>query len=206
MGFLMLKAQIGKLKPTKEARVQYHLTKTLVLVGLMGAGKTAIGTLVAERLGVDFVDSDEEIVRAANMSIAEIFERDGEPFFRLKETQVISRLLQAKPHVLSTGGGAYLSAENQAIIANSGVAVWLNADLATLWSRVKGKGTRPLLLVPNPKEKLRELYDARNPAYSHADIHVKAEPNQPKEAMVERVIEALLADPKSGVTKVENHA
>jgi shikimate kinase len=172
----------------------------------MGAGKTAIGTLVAQRLGVEFVDSDEEIVRAANMSIPEIFERDGVDFFRLKETQVIERLLTAEPHVLSTGGGAFLSAKNQDMITKSGVAVWFHAELDTLWSRVKEKNTRPLLMVPNPKEKLRELYDARNPEYSKAQIKVMAKPNQTKEAMVARVIDALLADPNSGVTKVENDA
>ncbi len=184
----------------------YHLSKTLVLVGLMGAGKTAIGTLVAQRLGVDFVDSDEEIVRAANMSIPEIFERDGVDFFRLKETQIIERLLDAKPHVLSTGGGAFLSAHNQELIKNSGVAVWFHAELDTLWSRVKDKNTRPLLMVPNPKGKLRELYDTRNPEYAKAQVKVMAKPNQTKEAMVSRVIAALLADPNSGVTKVEEDA
>lgn len=184
----------------------YHLSKTLVLVGLMGAGKTAIGMLVAQRLGVDFVDSDEEIVRAANMSIPEIFERDGVDFFRLKESQVIERLLDAKPHVLSTGGGAFLSPHNQEMIARNGVAVWFHAELDTLWSRVKDKNTRPLLMVPNPKDKLRELYDARNPEYDKAQIKVMAQPNQTKEAMVTRVIEALLAYPHSGVTKVENDA
>jgi shikimate kinase len=184
----------------------YHLSKTLVLVGLMGAGKTAIGMLVAQRLGVDFVDSDEEIVRAANMSIPEIFERDGVDFFRLKESQVIERLLDAKPHVLSTGGGAFLSPHNQLMIENNGVAVWFQADFETLWSRVKDKNTRPLLMVPNPKEKLRELYEVRNPEYDKAQVKVTAKPNQTKEAMVTRVIAALLADPKSGVTKVENNA
>ena len=184
----------------------YHLSKTLVLVGLMGAGKTAIGTLVAQRLGVDFVDSDEEIVRAANMSIAEIFDRDGVDFFRQKETQVIERLLQAEPHVLSTGGGAFLSSTNQQMIEQNGVAVWFHADLETLWMRVKDKNTRPLLMVDNPKAKLRELYEARNPEYSKAQIKVTAKKYQSKEAMVSRVIDALLANPNSGVTKVDDNA
>ena len=90
-----------------------------------------------------------------------IFERDGEDFFRLKETQVIRRLLSAEPHVLSTGGGAFLSDENKKMIAKSGVSVWLDADFDTLWDRVKDKKTRPLLMVANPKEKLKELYEAR---------------------------------------------
>lgn len=206
MGFLMLRTHIGNPKPTKEARVAYHLSKTLVLVGLMGAGKTAIGSLVAGRLGVEFVDSDEEIVRAANMSIAEIFERDGEPFFRQKESQVIERLLTGEPHVLSTGGGAFLSEANRKMIAKNAVSVWFHADLQTLWLRVKDKGTRPLLMVPNPKAKLRELYEARNPMYAKAQITVKGAKRQSKEAMVDKVIEALLADPNSGVTKVSDDA
>lgn len=180
----------------------YHLSKTLVLVGLMGAGKTAVGNLLAQRLGVPFLDSDQEIVRAANMSIAEIFERDGEPFFRAKETQVLERLLKGPPCVLSTGGGAYLSAENRELISQFGVAIWLQADLNLLWDRVKHKDTRPLLRVPNPKAKLRELYEARLPFYRQAEIAVKAERGLSLEQMTDKVVRALLADPKSGVTEV----
>jgi len=186
--------------------VNYYLSKTLVLVGLMGAGKTAIGSLIADRIGVEFIDSDEQIVQAANMSIPEIFERDGEDFFRLKETQVIGRLLDAAPHVLSTGGGAFLLDENKEMIAESGVSVWLDADFDTLWDRVKDKKTRPLLMIANPKEKFKELYETRNPEYAKAQFSVKALPSQNKEAMVERVIERLLTDPESGLTKVQGHA
>ena len=186
--------------------MSYYLSKTLVLVGLMGTGKTAIGSLIADRIGVEFIDSDEQIVQAANMSIPEIFERDGEDFFRLKETQVIRRLLSAEPHVLSTGGGAFLSDENKKMIAKSGVSVWLDADFDTLWDRVKDKKTRPLLMVANPKEKLKELYEARNPEYAKAQVSVKALSNQTKEVMVERVIKRLLTDPNSGLMKVQSHA
>ena len=202
MGFLTTRELIGNPKPTKETRVTYHLSKTLVLVGLMGAGKTAIGSLLAQRLGVSFVDSDEEIIRAANMSIAEIFERDGEGFFRQKESQIIERLLGGAPHVLSTGGGAFLSQKNRDIIAQNGVSVWFHADLDTLWYRVRDKNTRPLLMVPNPRAKLQELYETRNTEYAKAQITVKGEKNNSKEAMVDRVIAALLADPHSGVTEV----
>jgi shikimate kinase len=180
----------------------YHLSKTLVLVGLMGAGKTAVGNLLAARLGVPFKDSDQEMVRAANMSIAEIFERDGEPFFRLKETQVLERLLKGPPCVLSTGGGAYLSAENRLLISEFGVAVWLKADLDLLWSRVRHKDTRPLLHVPNPKAKLQELYDARLPFYEKAEIAVEAERGLSLEEMTDKVMRALLADPNSGVEEI----
>ena len=107
----------------------WQLGKTVVMVGMMGAGKTAIGTALARALDVPFLDSDEEIVKAANMSIAEIFERDGEPFFRRKESQVIERLLETERCVLSTGGGAFLSPENRQMISEKGVSVWLRADL-----------------------------------------------------------------------------
>ncbi len=180
----------------------YHLSKTLVLVGLMGAGKTAVGTLLASRLGVPFVDSDQEMVRAANMSIAEIFERDGEPFFRLKETQVLERLLKGPPCVLSTGGGAYLSAENRRLISEFGVAVWLKADLDLLWDRVKHKDTRPLLRVPDPKGKLKELLDSRLPYYQKAEVVVEAERGLSLEHMTDKVLNALLNSPVSGVEEV----
>ena len=180
----------------------YHLSRTLVLVGLMGAGKTAIGKLLSERLGVPFLDSDQEIVQAANMTIAEIFERDGEAFFRHKETQVLERLLKGPPCILSTGGGAYLSAENRQLISEFGVAVWLKADLDLLWSRVKHKNTRPLLQVPKPKEKLKELHDARLPFYQQAEIVVEAERGLTLDQMTDKVLRTLVNDPKSGVEEV----
>lgn len=182
--------------------VQYHLSKTIVLVGLMGAGKTAVGTIVADRLGCAFVDSDDEIVAASKMSIAEIFERDGEAFFRLKETQVIARLLTDPPSVLSTGGGAFMNAVNRDAISAQNVSVWLKADLDILWDRVKSKDTRPLLMTDDPYGTLKTLYDARYPTYALADIHVEAETDLTKEAMADKVIDHLLADPKSGLTKV----
>lgn len=187
----------------KGSSVRYCLSKTIVLVGLMGAGKTAVGTVLANKLGVAFLDSDEEIVRAANMSIAEIFERDGERFFRAKEHQVIKRLLDGPPCVLSTGGGAYMRADNRAAIAGSGVAVWLDADVALLWSRVKHKNTRPLLQVPDPLGALTHLHTERAPVYAKSEITVAAEPDLSKEAMADKVIKTLLADPISGVTTKE---
>ena len=186
--------------------MEYSLSKTIVLVGLMGAGKTAIGTIIADQLGVDFIDSDEEISRAANMSIPEIFDRDGEDFFRLKETQIIGRLLESKPHILSTGGGAFMSKANRQMISDNGVSVWLDADLETLWNRVKEKKSRPLLMVQNPKEALKKLYTSRKPQYEKANIRVKALPNQTKEVMVERVINKLLSNAVSGLLKVEKNA
>lgn len=172
-----------------------RLKKTVVLVGMMGAGKTAIGTQVARVLGVPFLDSDEEIVRAANRTIAEIFERDGEPFFRQKETQVIGRLLTGPPCVLSTGGGAFMSDVNRRQIADMGVSVWLRADLDLLWNRVRHKTTRPLLRTANPRETLRALCDVRNPVYALADIAVDAQSDLSIEAMARKVLVALATRP-----------
>jgi len=168
-----------------------HLGKTVVMVGMMGAGKTAVGTALARQLGVEFRDSDEEIVRAANRSIAEIFERDGEAFFRARETEVISRLLRGTPCVLSTGGGAFLAPANRQMIHDVGVSVWLRASLDLLWQRVRHKTTRPLLRTPNPRETLRELYEARLPHYAEADLVVDASPDLSVEAMATRVLDAL---------------
>jgi shikimate kinase len=172
-----------------------HLAKTVVMVGMMGAGKTAVGTALARQLGVEFRDSDEEIIRAANRSIAEIFERDGEPFFRARESEVIARLLRGKPCVLSTGGGAFLSAGNRQLIHDIGVSVWLRADLELLWQRVRHKTTRPLLRTPNPRETLRTLYEARLPHYAEADLTVDSSPDLSVEDMAARVLQALRARP-----------
>ena len=171
------------------------LKKTVVLVGMMGAGKTAVGRALAARLNVPFLDSDAEIVKAANMSIAEIFERDGEPFFRRKESQVIERLLDEERGILSTGGGAYLAEGNRETISAKGVAVWLDADLELLWNRVKHKDTRPLLRTANPKATLTEIYDARVPIYALSDLSVKADAGYSIEDMAERVVEVLLTRP-----------
>jgi shikimate kinase len=167
------------------------LKKTVVMVGMMGAGKTAVGTAVARLLSVPFLDSDEEIVRAADRSIAEIFERDGEGFFRSRETEVISRLLRGAPCVLSTGGGAFLSASNRMLINEVGVSVWLRADLEVLWQRVRHKSTRPLLRTANPRETLRALYDARLPFYQMADLTVDSCVDLSVEDMAQRVVNAL---------------
>ena len=172
-----------------------RLRRTVVLVGMMGAGKTAIGTQVARMLDVPFLDSDDEIVRAANRSIPEIFERDGEPFFRAKEAQVIQRLLAGPPCILSTGGGAFLAEGNRAAIKAEGVSVWLRADVELLWNRVRHKTTRPLLRTANPRETLQQLYDTRTPVYALADIAVDAEAGLPIEGMAAKVIEALARVP-----------
>jgi shikimate kinase len=174
------------------AVLNYRLKKTVAMVGMMGAGKTAVGSAVARMLRVPFLDSDREIERAANMTISEIFARDGEAFFREKETRVIERLLKSRPCVLSTGGGAFLQERNRRIIAESGIAVWLRADLDLLWARVRQKTTRPLLRTANPRATLSELHEARVPEYAKAEIVVDAQPDQSIDETAARVIEALL--------------
>lgn len=168
-----------------------RLNKTIVCVGMMGAGKTAVGRALAHELNVPFVDSDAEIVAAANLEISEIFERYGEPFFRDRETQVIKRLLEGQPCVLSTGGGAFLRQENRDAIEQGGVSLWLDADLDVLWSRVKNKDTRPLLKTADPFETLKSIYDERCPIYELAMVHVKSEKDATIEATMEKALKHL---------------
>lgn len=172
-----------------------RLNKSVVLVGMMGAGKTAVGTQLARKLGAPFLDSDEEIVQAAGASIAEIFDRDGEAFFRARESEVIARLLRGTPAVLSTGGGAFLAAGNRQMIHDLGLSVWLKVDLEILWQRVRHKNTRPLLRTPNPRETLAQLLAARLPAYAQADITVEGAADITPEEMADRVIAALAPRP-----------
>ena len=173
----------------------FRLKKTVAMVGMMGAGKTAIGTALAKRLHVPFLDSDAEIVKAADRSIAEIFERDGEAFFRDRESEVIGRLLDGPPCILSTGGGAFLREENRAVISEKGASLWLRAELELLWQRVKHKTTRPLLHTPDPRATLAELQERRDPFYAKADIIVDAEFDFSIEQMTDRVVEALTHHP-----------
>ncbi|MBO6885483.1 MAG: shikimate kinase [Marivita sp.] len=175
--------------------MQARLKKTVVLVGMMGAGKTAVGKALATMLHAPFLDSDAEIEKAANMTIPEIFARDGEPFFRVKERQVISRLIEREKGVLSTGGGAYMAEENREIISKKGVAVWLNADLDVLWQRVRHKDTRPLLRGPDPFGTLKRICNERVPVYALADLSVKSEQGLSIDDMALRVIDALKTRP-----------
>lgn len=173
----------------------YALKKTVVMVGMMGAGKTAVGRALAQLLGVAFLDSDHEIEAAANMTVPEIFARDGEAFFRARESEVIQRLLAGDPCVLSTGGGAFLSQQNRQTISTYGISVWLDADVELLWNRVKHRDTRPLLRTENPRQTLETLFKARVPAYVQADLRVPCAPPVAVERMAQRVREALLARP-----------
>lgn len=182
----------------------FKLKKTVVMVGMMGAGKTAVGRALAEILDVPFLDSDAEIEAAANMSVQEIFSRDGEDFFRKKEAQVIGRLLDSHQGILSTGGGAYLADANRAAISEKGVAVWLDADLGLLWQRVRHKDTRPLLRTKNPRQTLADIYHTRVPIYALSDLSVKANAKYSIEEMAECVILALKSRPD--VLEELNHA
>ncbi len=173
-----------------------RLRRSVVLVGMMGSGKTAVGRALAARLAVPFLDSDHAIEEAAQASIAEIFARDGEPFFRAREAEVIARLLSGPPAVLATGGGAFMGERNRRAIGESGVAVWLDADLDTLWERVRHKETRPLLRTPDPRGTLAGLFEARVPVYRLAEVHVRTEPGFAIEDTAARVIDALVARPE----------
>jgi shikimate kinase len=170
----------------------FRLGRTLVLVGLMGAGKTSIGKRVAQRLGVPFTDADSEIEAAANMTIAEIFARDGEAAFRAGERRVIARLLDGPIHVLATGGGAFMDPATRARIGQRALSVWLRADIEVLLARVAKRRHRPLLNQGDPREVLERLIAVRHPVYAEADLTVDSLA-APAEAMVERVLDRLAA-------------
>ena len=175
------------------------LPRTVALVGLMGAGKSAIGKRLAIKLGRPFVDADDEIERAAGCSIAEIFTKYGEADFRAGERRVIARLLEEKPHVLSTGGGAYIDPETRALMRTKAVTVWLRAELDVLFDRVRKRGHRPLLRNGDPKEVLARLMTQRYPIYAEADIVVDSTA-QPADRTTDQVLEALRAHLQSEET------
>ncbi|MBA4489720.1 shikimate kinase [Paracoccus sp. S1E-3] len=165
----------------------------IALVGMMGVGKTAVGQEIARQLGVAFSDTDAEIERAAAMSIPEIFARDGEAFFRDRESVVLARLLEGPRGVISTGGGAWVQPQNRALIRAAGISVWLDATLETLWARVRQRPTRPLLMTAAPRETLAALLEARRPVYARADLHVSTDAESDIETMARRVIAAIRA-------------
>lgn len=146
--------------------------RSIVFVGLMGAGKTAIGRKLATMLSVPFIDSDHEIEQVSTMTIPELFEAYGEPEFRALEQRVILRLLEKGPQVLSTGGGAYMNADTRAAIADAAVSVWLKADIDLLMDRVSRKQNRPLLKDPNPRGVMERLIEQRYPIYADAALTV----------------------------------
>jgi shikimate kinase len=145
---------------------------SIVLVGMMGAGKSSIGRRLAARIAIPFVDADAEIEEAADMSIADIFAVYGEPYFRAGEARVIARLLDHGPQVLATGGGAFMNAQTRATIANNGISVWLKADLDVLTKRLRRRNDRPLLKTDDPVATLAKLLLDRDPIYAEADVTV----------------------------------
>jgi shikimate kinase len=167
--------------------------RSIVLVGMMGVGKSSVGRRLAGRLSIPFVDADSEIEKAAGMTIPEIFARHGEAYFRSGEARVLARLLESGPQVLATGGGAFMNPDTRALVALKGVSVWLNADLDVLLRRTsKRRSDRPLLQTDDPAETLRALLAEREPTYALADITVQSR-EVPHEAIVADVLAALAA-------------
>ncbi|MGA9583209.1 MAG: shikimate kinase [Allosphingosinicella sp.] len=164
--------------------------RSIVLVGLMGVGKSTVGRRLARRLGLPFVDSDEEIERAADHEIREIFDRFGEASFRDGERRVLRRLISSGRKVIATGGGAFMDAETRALILDRCIAIWLEAEVEVLAERVSRRGHRPLLVGRDPLAFLRDLAEARNPVYAEAHLRVRSGPG-PHERTVERILEAL---------------
>lgn len=169
---------------------QFLGSRSLVLVGMMGVGKSSVGRRLANVLDLPFVDADKEIEEAANRSIVEIFEAYGEAHFRDGEKRVIQRLLTEGPQVLATGGGAFMNEETRAEIADKGISIWLNAELSVLIGRVKRKPTRPLLQQANPEQVLADLLEARNPVYALSDINITSR-DVPHEMVVEDILAGL---------------
>jgi len=169
----------------------FKLKKMVVLVGLMGAGKSSIGNKLSDFLNVGFIDADNEIEKAAGMTIVEIFEKFGEKYFREGEKKVVSRLMLQKPQVLSSGGGAFISDDLRELIKKHGFSIWLKADYETLWPRVSGKKNRPLLNQLEPEKVLKSLIRERNPIYSEADITIESKPKVSHSKMVEKIVSEL---------------
>jgi shikimate kinase len=182
--------QMGDATDTQADPAAGRVDRTIVMVGLMGAGKTSIGRRLAQRLGLAFIDADHEIEMAAGCTIEEIFERYGEAAFRDGERKIIQRLLERPPHVLATGGGAFIDPETRARIKAAGISVWLKADLEVLVRRVSRRSNRPLLKRGEPREVLARLMEQRYPIYAEADICIDSL-EAPAETTVERVIEAI---------------
>ncbi|GJD77250.1 shikimate kinase [Methylobacterium gregans] len=176
-----------------EARLRRALgTRSIVLVGLMGAGKSTVGRRLAQRLGLIFKDADHEIEAAAGLTIPDIFAIYGEPSFRDGEERVIARLLRAGPLVLATGGGAFMRDATRARVGESGVSVWLKAELDVLMRRVRKRGNRPLLETEDPEATMRALMEARHPVYAEADVEVLSR-DVSHDRVVDDVLEALVA-------------
>jgi shikimate kinase len=158
--------------------------RSIVLVGMMGAGKSSIGRRLASRLGIPFIDADAEIESAAGMTIAEIFEKHGEPYFRAGEARVIARLLDNGPQVLATGGGSVMDPQTRALIGQKGISIWLKADIDVLLKRTKRRNDRPLV------EKIKDLLPVREPIYAQADIIIQSR-DEPHDTIIDEIMSEL---------------
>jgi shikimate kinase len=174
--------------------------RSIVLVGLMGAGKSTIGRRLAQKLDLAFVDADAEIEQAAGKNVQDIFREHGENSFREGERRVIARLLESGPQVLATGGGAFMNEETRGNIAKRGIAVWLKADISLLMKRVRRRDNRPLLKAENPEEVMQKLIEQRYPVYAQADITVESR-DVPHNSIVSDVIRALAAHQRASKAK-----
>jgi shikimate kinase len=184
-------AENSKDRDRQLAQIRHSLgSRSIVLIGLMGAGKTAVGRRLAHWLDLPFTDADSEIEEAAGQSITEIFAEHGEDYFREGERKVIARLLDGGAQVLATGGGAYMNPETRAAIKAKGISIWLKADLRVLLKRVGRRDTRPLLSVDDPEAVMKKLMAERNPVYADADITVESR-DVPHEVVVGAVVDAL---------------
>ncbi len=164
--------------------------RPVVLIGMMGAGKSTVGRHLADTLGLPFFDSDDEIEKAADMSVSDIFSKHGEKEFRRVERRVIERLISGEALVLATGGGAFMDLETRELLKRNATTIWLRADLDLLWRRVSRRGGRPLLKQPNPKKVLRELLKQRAPVYAEADLVVESR-DGPHMQTVNAILKAL---------------
>ncbi len=177
---------------TAQRKPSGRIDRPIVLVGLMGVGKSSVGKKLAQRLALPFVDADDAIEAAHDLSIGEIFEKFGEPYFRDGERRVIARLVDGQPKVIATGGGAFIQEDTQALILRNAYSIWIDAKIDTLVHRVSRRNSRPLLIGKDPAKVLSELAAVRNPAYAKADIRVESD-DVPHDIMVDRIIAALRA-------------
>ena len=176
--------------------------RPIVLIGMMGAGKTTVGRRLAAKLGRHFIDSDEEIEKAAGMAIEDMFVAHGEAEFRAGEARVIARILRENDIVLATGGGAFINPDTRGLVKSSAVSVFIAADFELLFSRVSRRHNRPLLKTANPRQTLRTLIEARYPVYAEADVTVQSQ-DVPQDVVAGEVIEAVVAYLKARAVAVE---
>lgn len=180
----------AKARPIPPRPTSIAADRSIILVGLMGVGKSSVGRRLAHRLRMPFADADAEIETAADMTIADIFEKYGEAYFRGGERRVIARLVAGPPTVIATGGGAFINDETRALIKQKALSIWLDADIDILVSRVARRDTRPLLTGKDPAAVLSELALARNPIYAEADIHIRSNAS-PHSQTVQAIMKAI---------------